>query len=94
MEENEVWLTHCIKKPSLSLFLEKGGKKSLEKVALFRLIVVTLQFPSVLQFFQLTVLNDIFFLNFPRRLFNFRFTSQAVIFTPAHFLLKSVGRKE
>ena len=92
MEENEVWLKHCVKKPSFSLFLEKGGKKSLEKVALFRLIVVTLKFPSVLQFFQLTVLNDIFFS--PRRMFNFRFTSQAVIFTPAHFLLKSVGRKD
>lgn len=46
---------------SLSLFLEKGGKKSLEKVASFRLIVVAPQFPSVLQFFQLTVLNDFFF---------------------------------
>ena len=86
------WLKHCIKKPSLSFFLEKGAKKSLEKVALFRLTVVALQFPSLLQFFQLTVLNDIFFL--PEGCFNFRFTSQAVIFTPAHFLLKSVGRKD
>lgn len=50
---------------SLSLFLEKGGKKSLEKVASFRLIVVAPQFPSVLQFFQLTVLNDFFF--FPQK---------------------------
>lgn len=57
---------NIVLKNLLSLFLEKGGKKSLEKVASFRLIVVAPQFPSVLQFFQLTVLNDFFFF-FPQK---------------------------
>lgn len=67
MEENEVGWNIVLKTFSLSLFLEKGGKKSLEKVALFRLIVVALQFPSLLQFFPAYCPKWLFFS--PRRMF-------------------------
>lgn len=51
------------------------------------LIVVALQFSSLLQ----PVLEGLFFSL--RGMFNFKFTSQVVIFTLIHFLLKSMGRK-